>query len=195
MLSGVFCTNNAQAPSLFSNITLTSRRTKLIVCWNSFEQQCPSSVKWYNSRHVYQPPVGPQNPTLAYVAPNNGDDAWLWKRTCLRPAGSDPEVVCQKDSFLKGSVSLGGFGPSVAHGKHSVRRRCVQATKKQGRKLLSPWRHWVPFVRPLKGGYKNRCLGKSRGVRFDSRNGCSVFLLALLNVSWNTHAVSLLHAL
>ena len=56
----------------------------------------------------------------------------------LRPAGSDPEVVCQKDSFLKVSVSLGGFGPSVAHGKHSVRRRCVQATKKQGRNLLSP---------------------------------------------------------
>ena len=48
---------------------------------------------------------------------------------CLRPAGSDPEVVCQKNSFLKVSVSLGGFGPSVAHGKHSVRRRCVQATK------------------------------------------------------------------
>ena len=31
-MSGVFCTNNAQAPSLFSNVTLTSRRTKLIVC-------------------------------------------------------------------------------------------------------------------------------------------------------------------
>ena len=58
--------------------------------------------------------------------------------SCPRPAGSDPEVVCQKDSFLKVSVSLGGFGPSVAHGKHSVRRRCVQATKKQGRNLLSP---------------------------------------------------------
>ena len=53
----------------------------------------------------------------------------------LRPAGSDPEVVCQKDSFLKVSVSLGGFSPSVAHGKHSVRRRCVQATKRQGRNL------------------------------------------------------------
>ena len=51
------------------------------------------------------------------------------RRSVLRPAGSDPEVVCQKDSFLKVSVSLGGFGPSVAHGKHSVRRRCVQATK------------------------------------------------------------------
>ena len=50
-------------------------------------------------------------------------------RKLLRPAGSDPEVVCQKISFLKVSVSLGGFGPSVAHGKHSVRRRCVQATK------------------------------------------------------------------
>ena len=61
-----------------------------------------------------------------------------WGASHLRPAGSDPEVVCQKDSFLKVSVSLGGFGPSVAHGKHSVRRRCVQATKKQGRNLLSP---------------------------------------------------------
>ena len=58
--------------------------------------------------------------------------------TYLRPAGSDPEVVCQKNSFLKVSVSLGGFGLSVAHGKHSVRRRCVQATKKQVRNLLSP---------------------------------------------------------
>ena len=26
--SGVFCTNNAQASSLFSNVTLTSRRTE-----------------------------------------------------------------------------------------------------------------------------------------------------------------------
>ena len=47
----------------------------------------------------------------------------------LRPAGSDPEVVCQKNSFLKVGVYLGGSGPSVAHGKHSVRRRCLQATK------------------------------------------------------------------
>ena len=47
----------------------------------------------------------------------------------LRLAGSDLENVCQKNSFLKVSVSLGGFGPFVAHGKHSVRRRCVQATK------------------------------------------------------------------
>ena len=86
----------------------------------------------------------------------------------LRPAGSDPEVVCEKDSFLKVSVSLGGFGPSVAHGKHSVRRRCVQATKNNAEtcSLLDAIgrRSW-----PLKGGYKNRRLGKSRGVRFDSR--------------------------
>ena len=130
-------------------------------------------------------------------------------RNVLRPAGSDPEVVCQKDSFLKVSVSLGGFCPSVAHGNILWDDVVLKLRKKQGRNLLSPWRHWAPFVRPLKGGYKNRRLGKSRGVRFDSRlvlsrsvrcdtlwawNGCSVFLLALLNVCGNTHAVSLLHA-
>ena len=62
----------------------------------------------------------------------------ILKKESLRPAGSDPEVVCQKNSFLKVSVSLGGFGLSVAHGKHSARRRCVQATKNQGRNLHSP---------------------------------------------------------
>ena len=71
----------------------------------------------------------------------------------LRPAGSDPEVVCQKNSFLKVSVSLGGFGPSVAHGKRSVRRRCVQATKNKaetcslldaiGRRSCGRRRDWV----------------------------------------------------
>ena len=70
----------------------------------------------------------------------------------LRPAGSDPEVVCQKNSFLKVSVSLGGYGPSVAHGKHCVRRRCVQATKNKaetcslldaiGRRSCGRWRDW-----------------------------------------------------
>ena len=53
---------------------------------------------------------------------------WLFG-IILRPAGSDPEVVCQKNSFWNVSASLGGFGPSVAHGKQSVRRRCVEATK------------------------------------------------------------------
>ena len=71
----------------------------------------------------------------------------------LRPAGSDPEVVCQKNSFLKVSVSLGGFGPSLAHGKHSVRRRGVQATKNKaetcslldaiGRHSCGRWRDWI----------------------------------------------------
>ena len=43
-ISEFFRTNNAQAPSLFSNVT--SRHTRLMV-WNGFWQQCPSSVKWY----------------------------------------------------------------------------------------------------------------------------------------------------
>ena len=68
--------------------------------------------------------------------------------------GSDPDVVCQKNSSLKVSVSLGGFGPSVAHGKQSLRGRCVQATKKNneetcslldaiGRRACGRWRDWV----------------------------------------------------
>ena len=36
-MSGVFCTNNAQAPSLFSNVTLTSRRSKMIVCMSTYD--------------------------------------------------------------------------------------------------------------------------------------------------------------
>ena len=81
--------------------------------------------------------------------------------------------------------------------------------EKQGRNLLSL------SLTPLGAvcaaaegtGYKNRRVGNSRGVRFDSRqvysvrcdtlwawNSRSVFLLALRSVSWNTHAVSLLHA-
>ena len=78
---------------------------------------------------------------------------WYLGKCPFRPAGSDPEVVCQKHSFLKVSVSLGGFGPSVAHGKHSVRWRCVQATKNEaetcslldaiGRRSCSRWRDWV----------------------------------------------------
>ena len=83
-----------------------------------------------------------------------------WRKTqikrgpALRPAGSDPEVVCQKNSFLIVGVSLGGFGPSVAPGKHSVRRRCtVQATENKaetcslldaiGRRSCGRWREWV----------------------------------------------------
>ena len=61
--SGVFCTNNAQAPSLFSNITLTSRRSYVeTVSGNS--ALLPSNGI---SRHVYQPPVGPQNLTLSFT--------------------------------------------------------------------------------------------------------------------------------
>ena len=87
----------------------------------------------------------------------------------LRPAGSDPEVVCQKNSFLKVSVSLGGFGPSVAHGKHSVRRRGVQAAKKTRQKLALSLTPLGAVCAAAEGtGYKNRRLGKSRGARFDS---------------------------
>ena len=48
---------------------------------------------------------------------------YLARAKGLRPAGSDPGSVCQKIIFLKVSVSLRGFGPSVALGKLSVRGR------------------------------------------------------------------------
>ena len=79
-----------------------------------------------------------------------------------------PELFVKK-TLLKVSGSLSGFGPSVAHGKLSVRGRCVQATKNKaetcslldaiGRSSCGRPRDWV----------QNRRLGKSHGVRFDSR--------------------------
>ena len=101
----------------------------------------------------------------------------MWVRTgaalhfsslLLRLAGSDPEVVCQKNSFLKVSVSLGGFGPFVAHEKHSVRRRCVQATKTRQKLVLSLTPLGAVHAAAEGSGYKNRHLGNFRGVRFDS---------------------------
>ena len=111
-----------------------------------------------------------------------------------------PVLFAKKNYFSKVSVSLGGFGPSVAHGKHSVRRRCVQATKNKaetcslldaiGRRSCGRWRDWIKidvWENPM-----------ARHVRFDSRlvksvrcdtlwawNGRSAFLLALLSVSGN----------
>ena len=82
-----------------------------------------------------------------------------WSRSCL-----------PKKSFLKVSISLGGFGPSVAHGKHSVRRRCVQATKNKAEtcsRLDAIGRRSPAAAEGT--GYKNRRLGKPRGARFDSR--------------------------
>ena len=82
-------------------------------------------------RFTPPPPCRTGERRAVYPLPDMGTPIWSFFFIIyyLRPAGSDPEVVRQKNSFLKVSVSLGGFGPSVAHGKHSVRRRCVQATK------------------------------------------------------------------
>ena len=134
--------------------------------------------------------------------------AFIDSPTAEGPRVVIPKLFAKNILFWKLVFPWGGFGPSVAHGKHSVRRRCVQATEKQGRNLLSPLTPLGAVRAAAEGsGYKNRGLGKSRGIRFDSRlvwsvrcdtlwawNGCSVFLLALLNVCGNTHAVSLLHA-
>ena len=90
----------------------------------------------------------------------------------LRPAGSDPGFVCQKNSFLKVSVSLGGFGPSVAHGKHSVRRRCVQATKTRQKLALSSTPLGAVREAAEGTGYKNSRLGKPRV--YASTRDCTV---------------------
>ena len=47
-----------------------------------------------------------------------------------------PKLFAKK-FFLKVSVSLGGYGPSVAHGKHYETTLC-SSYEKQGRNLLSP---------------------------------------------------------
>ena len=87
----------------------------------------------------------------------------------LRPAGSDPEVVCQKNSFLKISVSLGGFGPSVAHG-NILWDDVVFKLRKTRQKLALSLTPLGAVRAAAEGtGYKNRRLGKSRGVRFDAR--------------------------
>ena len=83
---------------------------------------------FYGNSKCFSPTVRKRNSRIRKIEKKKNESTAA-PSVVLRPAGSDPEVVCQKDSFLKVSVSLGGFGPSVAHGKHSVRRRCVQATK------------------------------------------------------------------
>ena len=53
---------------------------------------------------------------------------------------------------MKVTASFGGFGPSVAHGKHSVNSRCVQATKNKAEtcSLLDAVGRRSPS-RPMKG--------------------------------------------
>ena len=68
----------------------------------------------------------------------------------LRPAGSDPEVVCQKILFWK-LVFLGWVWPFCCPWKTFCETTLWSSYEKQGRNLRSPWRHWAPFVRPLKG--------------------------------------------
>ena len=47
-----------------------------------------------------------------------------------------PELFA-KNFFLRVSVSWGGFGPSVAHGKHSVRRVVFKLRKTRHKLALS----------------------------------------------------------
>ena len=110
----------------------------------------------------------------------------------LRPVGSDPGVVCQKNYFLKVSVSLGGFGPSVAHGKHSVRRRCVQATKNKaetcslldaiGRRSCGRWRDWVSRAPTCHAHASYLCVSMERLL--DARRGTKARSMAW-NLSWS----------
>ena len=70
---------------------------------------------------------------------------------------------------MKVSVSLGVFGPSVAHGKHSVRDVVFKLRKTRQKLALSLTPLGAVRAAAEGTGYKNRHLGKSRGVRFDSR--------------------------
>ena len=97
-MSGVFCTSNAQAPSLFSNVTLTSRRTKMIVCWNiPFDWRralLPETVSTYDHLRAsacwcYVGKEGgswcivcTKNSRQAHTRPTNLDDQFLEILTC-----------------------------------------------------------------------------------------------------------------
>ena len=83
---------------------------------------------------------------------------------------SDPEVVCQKNSFLKVSVSFGGFGPSkFSPWKTFCETTVVFKLRKTRQKLALSLTPLGAVRAAAEGtGYKNRRLGKSRGVRFDS---------------------------
>ena len=87
----------------------------------------------------------------------------------MRPAGSDPGAGRQKILFLKVGVSLSWFAPSVAHGKLSVRGRCVQATKNKAELALSLTPLGAVRAAAQGSGCKNRRLGKSHRVRYDTR--------------------------
>ena len=71
--------------------------------------------------------------------------------------------------MLKPKRGSGEFGPSVVHGKHSVRRRVVQATKNKAETCSLLDAIGRRSCGPEGTGYKNRRLGKSRGVRFNPR--------------------------
>ena len=77
-----------------------------------------------------------------------------------------------KISCVKVSVSLSGFGHSAAHGKISLRRRFAQAKKNKGQncslRSLTPL-HAVRAAAQWTG-YKNRSLGKFRGVFIHSNS-------------------------
>ena len=87
----------------------------------------------------------------------------------LRPAGSDHDVVCQKNSFSKVSVSLSGFGPFVAPGKILWDDVVFKLRKTKQKFALSLTPLGAVRAAAEGTGYKNRRLGKSRGVRFDWR--------------------------
>ena len=93
----------------------------------------------------------------------------------------DPGADYQKNIFLKVCVSLGRFDPSAGHEKLPIRRVCDSSNEKREWKLLRPWRHWAPFVRPLTACAKNRHSGKSRCWRFDWMG--TVRITSLLAVS------------
>ena len=100
---------------------------------------------------------------------DQNSSAW----SLLRPAGSDPGAGFKKILFLKVSVSLSGFAPSVAHGKLEDVVFKLRKTRQKLALSLTP----LGAVRAAAQGtgYKNRRLGKSHR-RFGLETGlvCTV---------------------
>ena len=176
-----------------ATLTKQSRQTKPVrnFFFPKIEQNkklCPVlTVQEYERRTTDERSPNGSTPLLiAMIRPHkpvSSSTVAPWLKTVLKARGWWLRSCLSKKFFLKVSVSWSGFGPSVARGKLSVRGRCVQATKTRQKLALSLTPLGAVRASAQGIGYKKRHLGKSHGVRFDSRTSlvCTVRCALSLN--------------